>query len=801
MSRSVATPRLPVATLIAATLLAGESAFAKADPGDPYQFANGCHAVTVDGKPLRADPRGYVADGNDPGKAEAFFLKPAALGSYILYDSKQKYLSAASLASGSGTLDDDVVWSLLPLQGHPGVFQLYSTLKRQWLSRNKEARLSLSPEAAHGARIELVARQGCSPFPELSTSSTGTVAAAPAGWPAEILYGIADAHNHLFSGDLFGGLIVHGKVFHKLGVTKALDDCKETHGKGDWHDLLDERAPKTLDDPKGILQGKFRYQTDGYPTFSSWPRNNALTHTLSYYKWLERAWQGGLRLVTVSLTTNDVLCRAYKAIAVIEKDVEGATERVAGAGLSMKSKLALKAKDRAAAKNQSEALANLRAEQASWARFAKGAACNDMENIDRGIERAKALQDYVDAQSGGPGKGWFRLVSSPQEARAAIGQGKLAAVLGLEDSSLFDCVDKNAGCTNEHISRKVDEYYRKGVRTLFTVHKFDNSFASPNVNLETVMNAGSFVDNGHFFKMAACPTKLVLGGNYREPDVTDLLGQLVKSKLSETTKKSIKKLLGEVFGAGSVLANTVVYPAPPPGYSHCNAGGLTTKGRFLQVELMKRGMILEADHLSPNTYEDFLKIVREHQYPFIFSHALTYQQARGFETFKEPLALGGAAYPMMAEFSFAGVCSGNTSQDFAAALTRHVQQRNEAHAFVSVGLGSDNGGFVPMWSSSQQVHDLPGASAKCHPTAVQYPFKSFDGSITFEKMAMGSRAAVDFNHEGMTTIGQLPDALEEMRRNATAKNFDQEVLAPLFRSAEGYLRTWETSIERAKTIH
>lgn len=414
--------------------------------------------------------------------------------------------------------------------------------------------------------------------------------------------------------------------------------------------------------------------------------------------------------------------------------------------------------------------------------------------------RAKALQDYVDAQSGGPGRGWFRLVSSPQEARAVIGQGKLAAVLGLENSSLFDCVDKNAGCTNEHIARKVEEYHRKGVRTLFSVHKFDNAFASPNVNMESVMNAGSFVENGHFFKMAACPTKLVLGGSYREPDVTDLLGQLVKSKLSETSKKGIKKILKTVFGADSVLANTIVYPAPPAGYSHCNAGSLTSKGRFLQIELMKRGMILEADHMSPNAYEDFLKIAREHQYPFIFSHALTYQQARGFDTFKEPLALGGAAYPMMAEFSFAGNCSGNTSQDFAATLARHVQQRNEARAFVSVGLGSDSGGFVAMWSSSKQIHDKPGASAKCKPTAVAYPFKSFDGSVTFEKMAMGNRAAVDFNNEGMATIGQLPDAIEEMRRNATDKNFDRDVLAPLFRSAEGYLRTWERSVERSKTI-
>jgi microsomal dipeptidase-like Zn-dependent dipeptidase len=785
---------------VAATLLTVGAAPARADPADPYQFANGCEALKVDGKLVRATPAGYAADGEDAAHAVPFFMKAAALGHYILSDGKQKYLNAASLTSASAALDDGAVWSLTPVKGQPGVFQLYSPARRQWLSQNKQHRLNLSPNAAQAARIELVARQGCIPFPELSTSSTGTVAAAPPGWPAGTLYGIADAHHHLFSGDLFGGLIVHGKVFHRLGVTKALDDCRATHGPGDWHDLLDERSPKTLDDPKGILQGKRRFKTDGYPTFSNWPRSDALTHTLSYYKWLERAYQGGLRFLTVSLTTNGVLCRLYKAIAVLEKDVEGATEKAAGAGLSLKSKLALKSKDREAAKSEARAIANLRAEQQEWAQIAKAASCDEMADIDRGIELARSLQDYVDAQSGGPGKGWFRLVSSPQEARAVIGQGKLAAIIGLEDSNLFDCVS-NPQCTKEYLSRKVDEYYKKGVRTLFTVHKFDNAFGSPNVDLKTLMNAGSFLQNGHFFRMDACPTKLVLGGTYREPDVTDLLGQLVKARLSDTTKNNLRKLLKGIFGRDSLFANTIVYPPPPQGYSHCDTGTMTDKGKLLQLELMKRGMILEADHMSPNTYEDFLKIVREHQYPFVFSHGLTHQQVRGFDTWKEPLALGGAAYPMMAEFSYPGACSGNTSQDFAAALTQHIRQRKEANAFVAVGLGSDNGGFVAMWSSVKQAHDKPGASAQCSPKAVAYPFKSFDGSITFDKMAMGDRGAVDYNSEGMTTIGQLPDALEEMRRNAADKSFDDEVLAPLFRSAEGYVRTWEKSIERSKAIH
>ena len=37
------------------------------------------------------------------------------------------------------------------------------------------------------------------------------------------------------------------------------------------------------------------------------------------------------------------------------------------------------------------------------------------------------------------GKGWYRIVYSPQEARTVIAAGKLAVVLGIEVDYLFNC--------------------------------------------------------------------------------------------------------------------------------------------------------------------------------------------------------------------------------------------------------------------------------------------------------------------------------------------------------------------------
>ena len=46
--------------------------------------------------------------------------------------------------------------------------------------------------------------------------------------------------------------------------------------------------------------------------------------------------------------------------------------------------------------------------------------CDETRTIKLEVERLRALQHYVDAQAGGPGRGWFRLVYNPAQARRVI---------------------------------------------------------------------------------------------------------------------------------------------------------------------------------------------------------------------------------------------------------------------------------------------------------------------------------------------------------------------------------------------
>ena len=134
-----------------------------------------------------------------------------------------------------------------------------------------------------------------------------------------------------------------------------------------------------------------------------------MTHEQTYYKWVERSWRGGLRIFVNLLVDNEVLCTAYPY---------------------------------------------------------KKNSCNEMDGVRLQAKRLRELEGYIDAQSGGPGKGFFRIVKSPFEARRVINEGKLAVVMGIEVSKLFDCgvQDGRPECSAEQIDQRLDEVHDLGVR-------------------------------------------------------------------------------------------------------------------------------------------------------------------------------------------------------------------------------------------------------------------------------------------------------------------------------------------------
>ena len=71
---------------------------------------------------------------------------------------------------------------------------------------------------------------------------------------------------------------------------------------------------------------------------------------------------------------------------------------------------------------------------------------------------------------------------------------------------------------------------------------------------------------------------------------------------------------------------------------------------------------------------------------------------------------------------------------------------------------------------------------------VTYPFKSYDGAVTFERQRSGERTW-DINRDGVAHYGLYPDWIEDLRKIA-----GDEIVRDLGRGAEAYLQMWERAV-------
>jgi hypothetical protein len=69
--------------------------------------------------------------------------------------------------------------------------------------------------------------------------------------------------------------------------------------------------------------------------------------------------------------------------------------------------------------------------------------------------------------------------------------------------------------------------------------------------------------------------------------------------------------------------------------------------------------------------------------------------------------------------------------------------------------------------------------------SIGYPFKSYDGQVTFDRQKTGERT-FDFTKEGVAHYGLYADWLEDLRR-VGGKQFSDDMWA----GAEAYLQMWE----------
>lgn len=661
-------------------------------------------------------------------------------------------------------------------------------------------------------------------------TTNNTIKEVPKQTGVESVWGWVDSHEHMFANEAYGGAVLWGKPFDLGGINKALPWCDYTSDfatespvldpLGIWSSevfgffgLVDGRGypvhgsasqfefnpwllkvpqdifgytPNVSTDDKNILgiptprlhrtHGITGVPEPGIPPVGdpryrdyNWPHFLDGSHQQMYYKWVQRAYEGGLRLLLDMPVNNQILC-----------------------GISIRR---------------------------------EGYSCDDMPTVKRQIEQMRALERFIDLEDDGNAEnhsGWYRIAYSPQEARDIIEDGAMAVIIGMEIDSLFGCksgrlVD-NPQCNDEvWLREQIDKYWNMGVRHLYPVHLFDNAFAGAALYGHVFMTA-SGISNLEFIETFEC-----VGAKQGGPEGTDPVpaGYTFSKDMVEWIPLSPNEADCNARGltaAGVKLINALM-----------DRGMLIDIDHFSHRAL--EGYTDEDDIYHDGVFDLFKKWTGgdgTRDYPPLSSHSVItpndgagteygHTEARAKrimdmggmltvnpprrhgEDVTEPDQPGTTKQFVEGQEAHAGTSLGYKD---IVKLAREVYEADEASDWMDLGylpiaLTGDHGAFNNQ-PGPRFNKDGSHKYADDSYLELEYPFNSFevdaDGKITgkFSRQVTGQRT-FDFNIDGLAHYGLVPDMLADISR-ILDKDREEEPetpdLQPIFHSAEAFLRMW-----------
>jgi microsomal dipeptidase-like Zn-dependent dipeptidase len=564
-----------------------------------------------------------------------------------------------------------------------------------------------------------------------------------------LLSGWVDLHTHPMVNLAFGGKLIHGgpdegallpadnacsKGVRATSIAQALGDDRPSHGG--WNLVTFPCG----DDLRKLLIHEFQSgnhalltgsPANGFPDFDQWPRWNDITHQKMWYEWIRRARDGGLRVMVALATNNKTLADAMSGGSPITGTADGATDDKTSGNLQL-------------------------------------------AEIEAFVKRHP---DFMEVAYGSA------------DIKRIVQADKIAVVMGVELDNLGNFnTQPLAGLSSvvaqQLISAEIQRLYDNGARYVFPVHVLDNAFGGTAI-YEGGFNTSNLREAGHYWDIECADVSDNITHTYQLG--TDVLENILKSTVS-----LIKLGIDPFRHPGTP---PVCPDGPGKSRGHRNARGLTPEGEIALREMMKRGMIVDIDHMSQKTAEAVLTLAEGFGYPVVSGHTgirgqagsdaengRTVRQLERISKLHGMFGLGsdGAhAYGWSRLYQSAMLGMGYLSTD-----TAKTNYENGAVAF-----GTDLNGLVKG--------PQPGGGARVT-YGTGFPI-SFSGTKTW-----------DYNTEGVAHYGMLKDFLVDVR-TAPSNGYtsggmslgvagDELVSHHLFRSANYFWQMWERIEARKSNV-
>ena len=406
----------------------------------------------------------------------------------------------------------------------------------------------------------------------------------------------------------------------------------------------------------------------GYPDFKGWPRWDTVAHQQMFEGSLKEAHLNGLSLLVVSMVNFEPLC------------------------------------DLMPKKNK------------------KFDDCSDVYSVNLQLDAIHRFEKTHD---------WFKIVTTPAEARAAIQAKKLAVVLSIEATHIFGDGDWRI---------EFEKAYAQGVRTLQLGHQMNNRFTGVAMHNPIFRIISWITDFAHMKHWWQVFTPWNFGFKYTDDPVTH-----------------IRK----------------------------NKRGLSDEGRALLTEMMNRGMMIDLAHESEKAVKEMQQMtLAKSNYPVYMSHghfreAMDDGKFSVWEKASEDWVIdyirgSGGVFGLRTgpekTKDFPGSVAPNNCQGSTKSFAQSYQY-GVKHG-LSVAFGSDLNGFI------QQLRPRFGNADE---TCGAEP----DSQLRHEQqLAQKNPLQRTFDRSGLGDIAKLPDVVSELQHfGVDTKNLES--------SSEAFIRMWE----------